>query len=80
MSNSRNRAGAAARGHAERAEQPSHSTLSTGSPEDYQVSLTWTDSAHATDRELEVIELYLGDAIDGLLGCGRRPKARGPPD
>ncbi len=80
MSNSRNRARAAARERTERAEPSNRSTRSIAGPEDYRVSLTWTDPDHVTDRELEVIELYLGDAVDRLLGLGRRPKARGPPD
>jgi hypothetical protein len=80
MSNTRNRAGAAARGQSKQAERSNHSTRRTTEPEDYRVSFTWADSADVSDREIEVIELYLGDALDRLLSLGRRAKARGPPD
>lgn len=63
----------------EDAEQTRCSTVGTTS-EDYSVSLTWLDLSHVSDRELEVIELYLGHQIDRLLEPTRRPKARGPPD
>jgi hypothetical protein len=45
----------------------------------YAVSTTWIGPVAVTDRELEVIELYLGHEIDRLLGRAR-PKARGPPE
>ncbi len=46
---------------------------------DYRLSSTWIDPIQVTDRELEIIELYLGREIDQLLGLTRRPQARGPP-
>lgn len=65
-----------------RPEDPEQTRCSTAGAtgEDYSVSLTWLDLSHVSDRELEVIELYLGHQIDPLLEPTRRPKARGPPD
>ncbi|HBF54007.1 MAG TPA: hypothetical protein DEA80_07860 [Afipia sp.] len=80
MSNFRNRAGAEARKRAEQAQQPSRSTKNRTSSDDSRVSSTWTGQVRVTDRELEVLELYLGEALDRLFGLAGRPKARGPPD
>ena len=46
----------------------------------YTIATTWIDPVEVTERELEIIELYLGNEIDRLLGRAHRPKARGPPD
>jgi hypothetical protein len=53
-------------------------------PDHPLVSSTWSDSILVGERELIVLELYLADAIDQLLGPKRRAgkggtQARGPP-
>jgi hypothetical protein len=78
MSNLRNR-GMPSRKLANQAEQQNLRAHSTAKTEGYEVSSTWTNTVRVTDREVGVIDLYLGDAIDRLLGLERRPKARGPP-
>ena len=77
MSNPRSRR-ATARSRTKPIAQRDHSTLRAAAHGDYRVSSTWNDSISVSDRELEVIELYLGEAIDRLLA--HRPRARGPPD
>jgi hypothetical protein len=77
MSNTRDRTKAAKRNPATQFKQPTGRSQGGTATTDYRVSLIWTDQIHVSDRELEVIELHLGDAVDQLLK--RRPKARGPP-
>jgi len=48
--------------------------------EAYPISTILTSPIDVTDREIEIIELYLGHEIDRLLLLAPRPKARGPPD
>lgn len=48
-------------------------------PDTLTVSSTWLAPVAVNDRELEILELYLGDALDALLSNARRPRARGPP-
>jgi hypothetical protein len=53
-------------------------------PDHPRVSSTWSDPISVGERELIVLELYLADAIDQLLGPKRRrgkgtTQARGPP-
>jgi len=48
--------------------------------EAYPISTILTSPIDVTDREIEVIELYLAHEIDRLLLLPPRPKARGPPD
>ena len=55
-------------------------TRSVTTADGYTVTTTWIDPVEVSERELEVIELYLGHEIDRLLGRARRPKARGPPE
>jgi hypothetical protein len=79
MSDFRNRTRASAPRHVDQAEQIDRSAKSGATPDDYRVSSTWTGQILVTDRELETIELYLGEALDQLLSLARHPKARGPP-
>ncbi|MBR1089368.1 hypothetical protein JQ621_18045 [Bradyrhizobium manausense] len=46
----------------------------------YRVSLISIGLDLVNDRELEAIELYLGQEIDHLLGRACGPQARGPPE
>jgi len=64
----------------EEVDQANGSRHSAPRDDDYVVSLSSINSSQVSDREVEVIELYLGHEIDRLLGPLRRPKARGPPD
>jgi hypothetical protein len=52
---------------------------SAAEAERYGLSTTWIDPIPVSGREIEIIELYLGEAIDRLLGLTRRPQVRGPP-
>jgi hypothetical protein len=79
MSDRRNKPRARARPRPDQTERANSNTQRVTAAEDYTVSSTWTNPIHVTDRELEAIELYLGDAIDRLLGLSRRPRSRGPP-
>ena len=78
MSNPRNRR-SSPRSRANQSEQQNLRTQSITRSKHSEVWSTWTDTIYVTDREVEVVELYLGNAIDQLLGLERRPKARGPP-
>lgn len=60
--------------------KPNKPARTAADVEAYQTSTILTSPIDVTDRELEVIELYLGQEIDRLLLLARRPKARGPPD
>jgi hypothetical protein len=59
--------------------------IETGHADDHRaVSSNWSDPILVSERELIVLELYLADAIDQLLGPKRRQskgttQARGPP-
>jgi hypothetical protein len=57
---------------------------STADINELTVTSNWSGSVPVSDRELSVIELYLADAIDRLIGvkgqAGKTAKnARGPP-
>jgi hypothetical protein len=77
MSNRHNTATAWTR--SDRANDPDRQEKSLAEADGYQLSTTWIDRIPVTYREIEIIELYLGEAIDRLLGLKRRPQARGPP-
>lgn len=79
MSNFRNKPKASTRRRAEQAEQTLRGTNSEARSDGYRVSSTWTGQVGVTDRELEVLELYLGEELDRLLSLRRGPRARGPP-
>lgn len=70
---------ATARTRSEQAKRTKRQAQGAAATDGCRLSSTWIDPIQVTERELEVIELYLGEALDRLLGLAHRPQARGPP-
>lgn len=79
MSDRQNTSRASVQTSPEQAEQLGNGRQDATKPKTYAVSSTWSNPLPVSDRELEVLELYLADALDSLLSTARRPRARGPP-